>query len=85
MAAGACKAARDAGLGIPGDLSITGFDDILLAEALEPELTTVRLPAELLGERAMSALLELLGGGAPRALSLPGDLVVRASTAPPGD
>lgn len=84
MAAGAYKAARDAGLDIPGDLSITGFDDILLAEALEPELTTVRLPAAALGERAMSALLEILDGGRPQGLSLPGDLVVRASTAPPG-
>jgi LacI family transcriptional regulator len=83
MAAGAYKAVRDAGLGIPGDLSITGFDDILLAEALEPELTTVRLPAEALGDRSMSALLEILDGGRPRALSLPGDLVVRGSTAPP--
>jgi DNA-binding LacI/PurR family transcriptional regulator len=83
MAAGAYKAARDAGLDIPGDLSITGFDDILLAEALEPELTTVRLPAEALGERAMSALLEMLDKGSPRGLSLRGDLMVRASTAPP--
>jgi DNA-binding LacI/PurR family transcriptional regulator len=83
MAAGAYKAARDIGLDIPGDLSITGFDDILLAEALEPELTTVRLPAEALGERAMSALLEILDKGRPRGLSLRGDLVVRASTAPP--
>jgi DNA-binding LacI/PurR family transcriptional regulator len=83
MAAGAYKAARDAGLDIPRDLSITGFDDILLAEALEPELTTVRLPAEALGERAMSALLEILAGGRPRPLSLAGDLMVRASTAPP--
>jgi DNA-binding LacI/PurR family transcriptional regulator len=99
MAAGAYKAARDTGLDIPGDLSITGFDDILLAEALEPELTTVRLPAAALGERAMSALLEILGRipggntgkitgsitgrGHPRGLSLAGDLIVRASTAPP--
>ncbi|HEX6468578.1 MAG TPA: LacI family DNA-binding transcriptional regulator [Streptosporangiaceae bacterium] len=81
MAAGAYKAVRDAGLDVPRDLSITGFDDILLAEALEPELTTVRLPAEALGERAMSALLEILDGGRPRPLSLPGDLMVRASTA----
>ncbi|HEY7484084.1 MAG TPA: LacI family DNA-binding transcriptional regulator [Streptosporangiaceae bacterium] len=85
LAAGAYKAARDAGLDVPGDLSIGGIDDILLAEALEPELTTVRLPAEALGERAMAALLELLDGGRPQTVSLPGDLVVRASTAPPPD
>jgi DNA-binding LacI/PurR family transcriptional regulator len=83
MAAGAYKAVRDLGLDIPGDVSVTGFDDILLAEALEPELTTVRLPAEDLGARAMSALLEALDGGRPRSLSLPGDLIARASTAPP--
>jgi DNA-binding LacI/PurR family transcriptional regulator len=85
MAAGAYKAARDAGLDLPGDLSITGFDDIMLADALEPELTTVRLPAEALGGRAMGALLELLGGGCPGGVSLPGELVVRGSTARPSE
>ena len=83
MAAGAYKAVRDVGLDIPGDVSITGFDDILLAEALEPELTTVRLPAEALGERAMTGLLEILYGGRLRSVSLPGNLQVRSSTAPP--
>jgi DNA-binding LacI/PurR family transcriptional regulator len=83
MAAGAYKAVRDAGLDIPGDVSVTGFDDIQLAEALEPELTTVRLPAEVLGERAMTALLEMLDGHRPDYPALPGELVVRNSTAPP--
>jgi LacI family transcriptional regulator len=83
IAAGAYKAARDLGLDVPGDLSITGFDDILLAEALEPELTTVRLPAEELGGHGMTALLELLDGRRPGPVSLPGELVVRDSTAPP--
>lgn len=83
IAAGAYKAARALGLDIPGDLSVTGFDDVLLATALEPELTTVRLPAEELGSRAMAALLDLLDGRRPPGVSLPGRLVVRASTAPP--
>ncbi|MBW8481654.1 LacI family DNA-binding transcriptional regulator [Actinomadura parmotrematis] len=83
MAAGAYKAARARGLAVPGDLSVTGFDDDQLATALEPELTTVRLPAAELGARGMAALLELLGGGAPAPVSLPGRLVVRGSTAPP--
>ncbi|MCO6004968.1 LacI family transcriptional regulator [Actinoallomurus purpureus] len=83
IAAGAYKAARALNLGIPGDLSVTGFDDVLLATALEPELTTVRLPAEQLGATAMTALLELLDGRRPADTSLAGQLVVRASTAPP--
>ncbi|XVQ12495.1 LacI family DNA-binding transcriptional regulator [Spirillospora sp. CA-255316] len=83
MAAGAYKAARARGLEIPGDLSVTGFDDVEIARALEPELTTVRLPAQELGEQGMLALLELLGGGRPESRALPVELVVRASTAPP--
>jgi DNA-binding LacI/PurR family transcriptional regulator len=83
IAAGAYKAARDLGLEVPTDLSITGFDDILLAEALEPELTTVRLPAEELGAHGMTALLQLLDGHPPDPVSLPGELIIRRSTAPP--
>ncbi|MFC5744032.1 LacI family DNA-binding transcriptional regulator [Actinomadura rugatobispora] len=83
MAAGVYKAARARGLEIPGDLSVTGFDDVEIARALEPELTTVRLPAQELGEQGMLALLELLGGGRPEPRALPVELVVRASTAPP--
>lgn len=81
IAAGAYKAARHLGLDVPGDLSVTGFDDILVATALEPELTTIRLPAEALGARAMTALLERLDGHEPPHVSLPGELIVRGSTA----
>ncbi|WP_329239000.1 LacI family transcriptional regulator [Actinoallomurus sp. NBC_01490] len=83
IAAGAYKAARHLGLDVPRDVSVTGFDDILVAGALEPELTTIRLPAERLGARAMAALLERLDGHAPPDVSLPGELIVRGSTAPP--
>lgn len=83
IAAGAYKAARALGLDVPSDVSVTGFDDVLLATALEPELTTVRLPAEELGAQGMAALLDLLDGRRPGPRVLPGELVVRGSTAPP--
>jgi DNA-binding LacI/PurR family transcriptional regulator len=82
IAAGACKAARRAGLRVPDDLSVTGFDDLSLATALEPELTTVRLPAEEFGARGMTALLAVLDGRAPDTTPLPVRLIPRGSTAP---
>ncbi|MFE7167684.1 LacI family DNA-binding transcriptional regulator [Streptomyces sp. NPDC057616] len=84
LAAGAYKAARRLGLRVPDDLSVTGLDDLALATALDPELTTVRLDAELFGERGMRALLAVLEGRAPAAGDIPVELVVRGSTAPPG-
>ncbi|MFJ9827981.1 LacI family DNA-binding transcriptional regulator [Streptomyces sp. NPDC101160] len=82
LAAGACKAARRLGLRVPEDLSVTGFDDLALATALEPELTTVGLPAERIGERGMAALLAVLDGREPEAGDLPVNLVVRDSSGP---
>ncbi|WP_260610039.1 LacI family DNA-binding transcriptional regulator [Streptomyces sp. WAC06614] len=83
LAAGACKAARRLGLRVPEDLSVTGFDDLALATAVEPELTTVHLPAEQVGEHGMTALLAVLDGREWTAPDLPVGLVVRGSTAPP--
>ncbi|GAA2943205.1 LacI family DNA-binding transcriptional regulator [Kitasatospora cinereorecta] len=83
LAAGACKAVRRRGLRVPGDISVTGFDDLALATAVEPELTTVRLPAEQVGERGMTALLAVLDGRPAEQAGLPVHLVVRGSTAPP--
>lgn len=84
LAAGAYKAARRLGLRIPEDVSVTGLDDLALAQALDPELTTVHLDAELFGERGMEALLAVLEGRTPEGGDIPVELVVRASTAPPG-
>ncbi|MFD9331904.1 LacI family DNA-binding transcriptional regulator [Streptomyces sp. NPDC060065] len=83
LAAGAYKAARRLGLHIPDDLSITGLDDLALSRAIDPELTTVRLNAELFGERGMQALLAVLEGKTPPEGDIPVELVVRGSTAPP--
>lgn len=82
LAAGACKAARRLGLRIPDDLSVTGFDDLALATAVEPELTTVRLPAEHVGEQGMTALLAVLEGTPWTPVDIPVNLVVRDSTGP---
>ncbi|WP_432042636.1 LacI family DNA-binding transcriptional regulator [Streptomyces cadmiisoli] len=83
LAAGAYKAVRRLGLRVPDDVSVTGIDDLALATAIDPELTTVRLDAELFGERGMRALLAVLEGGTPQAGDIPVELVVRGSTAPP--
>ncbi|MGW0843085.1 LacI family DNA-binding transcriptional regulator [Streptomyces sp. NPDC002787] len=83
LAAGVYKAARRSGLRVPEDVSVTGLDDLALATALDPELTTVRLDAELFGERGMEALLAVLEGRTPAEGDIPVELVVRESTAPP--
>lgn len=83
LAAGAYKAIRRLGLRVPDDLSVTGLDDLALATALDPELTTVRLDSELFGERGMQALLAVLDGRTPTQGDIPVQLVVRGSTAPP--
>ncbi|MEU7084707.1 LacI family DNA-binding transcriptional regulator [Streptomyces achromogenes] len=83
LAAGAYKALRRLGLRIPDDISVTGLDDLALATAIDPELTTVRLDAELFGEHGMRALLAVLEGHSPDNGDIPVQLVVRGSTAPP--
>ncbi|MDT3396687.1 LacI family DNA-binding transcriptional regulator [Streptomyces sp. B1866] len=84
LAAGACKAARRLGLRVPQDVSVTGVGDLALATAVEPELTTVRLPAEAVGAAGMRALMAVLDGGAADDTTLPVRLVTRGSTGPPG-
>ncbi|MFF9501579.1 LacI family DNA-binding transcriptional regulator [Streptomyces sp. NPDC014656] len=82
LAVGVLKAARRLGLRVPEDLSITGFDDMALAVAAEPELTTVRLPAEEFGRRGMEALLAVLAGEPAPPVTLPVALVPRGSSGP---
>ncbi|MBO8196373.1 LacI family DNA-binding transcriptional regulator [Streptomyces oryzae] len=82
LAVGALKAARRLGLRVPEDVSVTGVDDVALATAVEPELTTVRLPAEQVGRAGMRALLAVLDGQRVEAARLPVQLVVRGSTGP---
>ncbi|MDX3358071.1 substrate-binding domain-containing protein, partial [Streptomyces sp. ME01-24h] len=83
LAVGACKALRRHGLRVPHDVSVTGYDDSALATAVEPELTTVTLPADAVGAHGMTALLDTLADRPASGTELPVHLVVRGSTAPP--
>jgi DNA-binding LacI/PurR family transcriptional regulator len=83
VAIGAIAGLRDAGLTVPGDVSVIGFDAIPLAAFLNPPLTTIRLPAYDLGLAAGRAILERIAGRPVAARTLlPTELIVRASTAP---
>jgi len=83
MAIGALKTLREAGLRVPDDIALVGFDDLPIAGSIEPALTTVRQPIERLGSITMDLLLNLLanssGGQSPLRMVLPTQLVVRAS------
>lgn len=85
QALGVYEAARRAGLRIPQDLSVIGFDDIPLANWCPPPLTTVRQPFTEMGRTAAQTLLLLAAGQTPAnsRVELGTTLVVRASTAQP--
>jgi DNA-binding LacI/PurR family transcriptional regulator len=84
IAAGAYRAARRMGLRIPADLSIVGFADSLIAQLLDPPLTTVSIPALEIGRRAMELLLTCLESDVePFVDTIPLDFAVRGSTGAP--
>lgn len=84
LALGALAEAKALGLRVPKDLSITGFDDIELAAHLEPALTTIRTPAKDIGRVAADYLIAAINGTrAPEDLTLPFEVVLRASTSRP--
>lgn len=63
MAIGCLREVKAAGLSVPRDISIAGFDDIRYAEVTDPPLTTIRQPAREIGERVMQRLLERIKVG----------------------
>lgn len=88
IATGAYDAARELGLSIPGQLSVTGFNDLPLMDLLAPALTSVRVDFHALGSRAAAILLEQLErrgfDQAPPVMEyMPAELMVRGSTARP--
>jgi LacI family transcriptional regulator len=82
MAIGAIMAVREAGLKIPEQVAVAGFDDISIARLVSPPLTTVRQFQQTLGKRAVEMLLERLNGkaaGPGRCAEMPFELVIRKS------
>ncbi|MGP4050528.1 LacI family DNA-binding transcriptional regulator [Streptomyces sp. 2A115] len=90
VAAGAMQALRAAGLGVPEDVSIVGYDDIPLASQLAPQLTTVHVPYEEMGRAALRAVADRREGSSGRRKGPDGEhlvlgthVVVRQSVRPP--
>jgi len=84
IAIGAIKSAADAGLCVPDDLALVGYDDIAQAAFTMPALTTIAYPKHRMGRAAAQLLLDLLAGVEtipPATIVLPVQLVVRGSTA----
>jgi DNA-binding LacI/PurR family transcriptional regulator len=83
MALGAIRAARRAGLSVPGDISVVGYDDSAFMNCTDPPLTTVRQPIEAIGRAAVAMLTGQIEGAAVQAeeLFFEPELVARGSTA----
>lgn len=84
LASGALIEAKRLGYDVPGDLSIVGFDDVDLAEHLDPPLTTIHIPAKTIGERVGQYVVDNLEN---REVQLPeridAEMMIRGSTGAP--
>jgi DNA-binding LacI/PurR family transcriptional regulator len=86
LALGAIRAVRRAGLSVPGDVSVVGYDDSAFMNCTDPPLTTVRQPIESMGKAAVALLVNQIENMAvyPEELLFEPELVVRGSTGRPG-
>jgi DNA-binding LacI/PurR family transcriptional regulator len=84
LALGAVRAVRRAGLSVPGDVSVVGYDDSAFMSCTDPPLTTVRQPIESMGKAAVALLVNQMENVAiyPEELLFEPELVVRGSTGP---
>ena len=84
MALGAIRAVRRAGLRVPEDVSVIGYDDSALMNCTEPPLTTVRQPIEAMGRMVIELLMRQMSSEAPIGdeVFFAPEPVVRSSTAP---
>lgn len=81
MAIGLLGAFREAGVRVPEEIVVTGFDDIVISQYVTPPLTTVRVDACDMGDRAVRLLIQAtrVGTQAPEVIALPATLVIRKS------
>jgi LacI family transcriptional regulator len=85
MAIGAISRLREAGLRVPEDVSVVGFDDVDMASVVTPGLTTVRQDMLEIGRQSAKLLFEGLAAGSMagvRSVQLPVELVLRGTTGP---
>jgi LacI family transcriptional regulator, galactose operon repressor len=82
MAVGALARLRAAGIAVPDDIAVAGFDDILTLRDVTPPITTVRLPLKRMGEMAANLVLTDSDPGQPRIVPVPGEVIMRDSTLP---
>ena len=82
VACGLLAGLNDRGVNVPGDFSLVGCNDVLLAEAVSPALTTVSAPMRTLGHMAVDVLVQHMEGEPVGDMAIPADLVIRESTAP---
>ena len=82
MAIGAMKAIQEAGLQIPDDISVVGFDDIELSQYVTPSLTTIRQDSQTIGQQAADMLLKQINNKKkiPLGVMVPVTLIERKST-----
>lgn len=83
LAIGAIGAVKERGLRVPEDISVAGFDDIEVAAYIDPPLTTVRVPFNMMAEKAIEVLIEMIQNGMDRSRQycFETDLVIRKSCA----
>lgn len=82
MAVGAIGALHEAGVAVPDDIAVVGFDDIPIAQYMRPSLTSVHISISALGAQAVDHLLDAIDGGPPSEgvhVTVPTTLVVRES------
>lgn len=85
IAAGALNRAKAIGCRVPDDISITGFDDINLATAVDPQLTTVRVPQLDMGKSAATLLMDYLNcNDMPESVEFDTEIILRDSLSAPG-
>jgi LacI family transcriptional regulator len=83
LATGAISRAIEMGIRIPEDISVTGFDDIDLAEVIRPKLTTVQVPHRRMGEAAARLVMDVINGETePQGIELETSIVIRESLGP---
>jgi LacI family transcriptional regulator len=84
MAVGVLHELASRGIAVPEEVSVAGFDDVQMAAYLHSPLTTVRMPMYDMGQEGARMALDILAGRQVRSRRLPVEVVVRASTGPPG-